>query len=354
MSFTLNVPAILHTSLIHATPQGGLSGVSLHEQLGELDAEKADISQSITNGVTDKSPSEDAVYDALAGKAPAGFGLGTYSTVVTGDLNDIKTTGFYYAESVAQNNKPVSVNGYLLVEAIHPSYVTQKFVQAVSGDCYLRNCDAGTWSAWKQLATTDSPVFTGSTQFSNVGNPGIKLLATSSINLGSDQAGGSRILYSSNGYTTFIPRDSYGFSFTKGNVGIGVGEVNLPVAALHVNGPSSPSILLTHGTGLSTDPSAYLRVVGDSYGEVGAYQNGVGGKPLAINPLGGNVGIGTTSPQATLHSMGSTLLGSSAVPTWNLYNNQNISFYSNESSLSVSWRSATGICYQAVITGTQI
>lgn len=81
-----NVPTVLHTAMIHAEPHGDLTGASLDEQLAQIASDKANISQTITDGVTDSAPSENAVADALDGKAPlasphftGNVGIGTTS-----------------------------------------------------------------------------------------------------------------------------------------------------------------------------------------------------------------------------------------------------------------------------------
>lgn len=51
-------------------PVGNIAATDVQGAIAELEGEKANISQTITDGVTTSAPSENAVYDALTGKAP--------------------------------------------------------------------------------------------------------------------------------------------------------------------------------------------------------------------------------------------------------------------------------------------
>jgi hypothetical protein len=92
---------------------------------------------------------------------------------------------------------------------------------------------------------------------------------------------------------------------SAGNVGIGTTS---PVTTLHVNGASVIGSSSSGGTNVSLNAGgpASTRNISIYYNqsnETGYLQVGYGGvsyNPLALNPSGGNVGIGTTDPQYPL------------------------------------------------------
>ncbi len=93
------------------------------------------------------------------------------------------------------------------------------------------------------------------------------------------------------------------------NVGIGT---TIPVSRLHISGTvNSPSIPGNASTGIfrigiNTNEGIDFGKM-DSPGNAGWIQSGHNGTladPLALQPIGGNVGIGTSTPNATLHING--------------------------------------------------
>ena len=76
------------------------------------------------------------------------YDTGSYN----GNLNDLKTTRFVYANSSA-SNKPVSTNGYVESQRCDGSnYTLQRYTPVSnSGICYERQCVGGTWNSWKPV-----------------------------------------------------------------------------------------------------------------------------------------------------------------------------------------------------------
>lgn len=84
-------PAVtLDASDIGTTAAGGLSSTNVQAAVNELDTEKASlayadgkVASTITNGVTTSAPSQDAVFDALAGKETAGAAAAALTSAQT-------------------------------------------------------------------------------------------------------------------------------------------------------------------------------------------------------------------------------------------------------------------------------
>lgn len=73
----------------------------------------------------------------------------------SGDLNDIKTTGFTYADGTAHNSPLNGYSFYVTTIALNNKYVSQKALR-VSNELanmkeYVRECYNGTWGSWKQI-----------------------------------------------------------------------------------------------------------------------------------------------------------------------------------------------------------
>lgn len=76
-------------------------------------------------------------------------------TMYNGDLNDIKTTSFIYAEGTAINTPETGYSFYVTIIALNNNYVSQKAlrVSSVAANMkeYVRECYNGTWGSWKQI-----------------------------------------------------------------------------------------------------------------------------------------------------------------------------------------------------------
>ncbi|MDF2636518.1 MAG: hypothetical protein K0R78_3392 [Pelosinus sp.] len=85
------------------------------------------------------------------------YGLGTTTVqYLNADLNTMLTTGFFYVNGPTMTNYPsgADINAHLLVIARASTHLQQTYY-AADGIIYTRICTAGTWSPWKQIATTD-------------------------------------------------------------------------------------------------------------------------------------------------------------------------------------------------------
>ncbi|AIF51267.1 phage tail protein [Pelosinus sp. UFO1] len=87
--------------------------------------------------------------------APAGFGLGTASTVFTGDYNSVTANGFYRSSTVGQANAPSSLYVYFVEVTGYNgvNYTIQTATNSSTGEVHTRAQIAGVWSSWKQIAT---------------------------------------------------------------------------------------------------------------------------------------------------------------------------------------------------------
>jgi hypothetical protein len=64
----------------------------------------------------------------------------------SGDLNDIKDTGFYYCNN--STNSPTGGNGYLFTQKCSDSYLYQRFVDPGAEHSYERAKIDGVWGNW--------------------------------------------------------------------------------------------------------------------------------------------------------------------------------------------------------------
>lgn len=114
------------------------------------------LSNSITGTSKTKAGTELAVKDAkeAAINFAKGFGLGAVSKVVTSvDLNNLTTeNGFYYVTGTSLN-RPITGNGYLVVQSYTNGYAFQTYV-SISGSVYTRALNNGIWTAWSEQETT--------------------------------------------------------------------------------------------------------------------------------------------------------------------------------------------------------
>ena len=119
-----------------------------------------------------------------------------------------------------------------------------------------------------------------------------------------------------NGSNTFTFGNSnvIGHYFPAGNVGIGTtnayGKLNTVISTTYASGANfttSDWVTSTTGSGLSIRAGA---ATGNTYSSIQALTTGAAATGiLSLNPVGGNVGIGTTSPSTKLYILGDTDAG---------------------------------------------
>ncbi|MFY2157847.1 pyocin knob domain-containing protein, partial [Cytobacillus firmus] len=82
------------------------------------------------------------------------YGLGTVSkTLSSVDLDGVAENGLYYASAVA--NRPITENGYLIVQVLSGVYSSQKYITATTNREFRRINNNGTWSAWEEIIGSD-------------------------------------------------------------------------------------------------------------------------------------------------------------------------------------------------------
>lgn len=111
---------------------------------------------------------------------------------------------------------------------------------------------------------------------------------------------------------TVVTQNNANLFWDNTNTRLGIGT-STPQRKLTVVGPSGASgndagvLSLTVGTGVNTDHKLQFGSVDGSYSWIQAVKPTYDNMKLSLNPSGGNVGIGTTSPSTALHVVGTVL-----------------------------------------------
>jgi hypothetical protein len=84
-----------------------------------------------------------------------GFGLGTFAKDISNfDLNTITNGGFYRGSNIT--NAPTTGTYHIIVTSYDSNATVQMAFATGSTLIYLRRKSGGTWTSWKQIATTDT------------------------------------------------------------------------------------------------------------------------------------------------------------------------------------------------------
>jgi hypothetical protein len=312
---------------------------------------------SIAQGGTGATTAAGAL--ANLGGAPDGYGLGNSAPVVS-DLDACYAGGFYRINGTGSLNRPFDWGNLFAggngVEFSHLAH------DIVNNALYTRGkTTTNGWSAWKRIVTTDSPTFTG--------NIGITSVNTYNPTAGTGSALSLESSASSNGdylRLGWVGENCWGIQSADlgtyqnlvlnpagGNVGIG----GSPIYKFDVIGESD-SYVLQRIRCNNSSASSYAGLILNTYGNtwgmlMGSYANNGNALVFCSDALGagaekmrlttdGKLGVGTTSPQATLHSTGTTIFGGVPLDTTLLGANQ-VTVYANDSYLSFRWKDSSEV-----------
>lgn len=325
-------------------------------------------------------------FGGLASYAPGDLGIGGYvKSLKSIDIRTVKVGGRYFCNSCT--NTPTTFNGYLDVLPITDDLIAFKFT-VYNGTTYeCQNIGGNTWTPWSQVATTNSPTFTG-----NVSVKG-ELVATR-INGDMSSAGYSMLGYFNNddytaGNKTFIKirqkvasNSSWGAllgvdrdtgnvfltndDITKQHISIAPsGDVTISGSFkskgdISIDGPSSLTKFILNATPAYNGKYSYIGYDTTSteamifntrydHQQTAMLWKIAEVEKMRLNGIGLGIGV---NPQATLHSTGSTILGGSIVPSWSNIGNGQLAPQISGNQLIIQWKDANGAQRQATLTST--
>ncbi|MBR0340689.1 MAG: hypothetical protein IJH64_00275 [Oscillospiraceae bacterium] len=205
--------------------------------------------------------------------------------LMTEDLNDVKTVGFYVGKkNNTCANKPSGFNQFGLYVIRTATSGTGNYYKQIlvrpSGDIWSRVCEDGTWSAWSQDITTDTTYSAGTgiaiSSSNEISNSGVRSVTTGtafgslSVNTGGTSADASLELtgeLQSNEAHDLNDYKTSGIYYFRSDY---VTPTNIPawsngilfVIASHSNtttGKVVKQVWMRHGTNNSNDHHTYLR-----------------------------------------------------------------------------------------------
>jgi len=148
-----NAAATSTTKATTATEQAVIATT----KAAEAEASAASISLPIPVASGGTGATTAAAARTNLGAAPSGYGLGTAAATATSDWNNYLTTGFFVGNNLT--NAPTSGSTtwyYVIVIRYQDTYVYQRATGygTAAFNSFERRCNAGTWSAWKRIATS--------------------------------------------------------------------------------------------------------------------------------------------------------------------------------------------------------
>jgi hypothetical protein len=241
-------------------------------------------------------------------------GYSAFTTSLTSTV-DARAPIFYDSNDTAYYVDPAS-NSRLLNLGL--GNVTPDLRLSVSGDAQLSGIlylggTAGSYGSWGSRTYTTSGILynnSSSVEFNNYGYGSTWTFTLGGGNATSSGSFRAPIFYDSDNTAYYLDAANSGTSLlVAGSVGIGT------------TSPSNKTTIQADATGVSfadnsvaqlvirgaTNTAKRLGLGIDTTNNIGVIQAqlyGTGAYPLALNPVGGNVGIGTTSPLSTLHLNG--------------------------------------------------
>ena len=247
--------------------------------------------------------------------APGGYGLGGVSRIIsTEDLNSIRECGFYSGHSII--HAPDAGFWHIFVNSHNDkNWLYQEATALGSGNSYATGTrlmrslsNEVIWSPWRQLATTDSPVFSGDV---GIGTTPVKIFGDRKTLHLSDAINNASIRVTGYGVDSL-------FEAVSGNTYISS------------SGYQSKMVFCT-----GTDSTEHMR----------------------LNHLG-YLGIGTADPKANLDIVGSTILGGLGGATylgWSAIGNSQLSFFIDETSykIRVDFKTSDGTQVSRYISATE-
>ena len=291
------------TSLLHLSLSGGYSKGSL-----EIDDPYFVVksTSNTTGGIKFRTITGGTIYDRMTILNAGNVGIGTDSPASEANLS-------LGGISAAEGGHLVLFKGTAQTYATHMDNYGNTFRMMSGSDT------ASTAVQFSINHSTAAATFTGTIDSGNInisdGTPELKLTDTSSsatfkmvldgVNTDITNSGtnGDITFHTHNG-EKFRMNEDYSY-FSNCDVGIGTSSPN---ATLEVDAPSTTAPSLTMGAvagQIFTNEDSELAFGLDNAAPYNVWMqsrfNGNASRPLLINPLGGNVGIGTDSPDTTLH-----------------------------------------------------
>ncbi len=251
-------------------------------------------------------PSDTTIlHNEIAGKQPAG----TY--LVPSDTNQLRTD---VNNRIKYSDTTSTVANQWRLGAYQPKLTTGTTAQYFKGDLSLGTLNQ---AAVAGLTTSDSPTFGGLTL-----NGALSMGTNAISSVGAITASGLLAVTVSSGDAAHFMNGNVGVGTTSPKSPLSVGVqassgLNLGTVADFLGSADSPYMVTIHRANTVNSQNLAFGVNQASlYSSIQAVQDGIAANSLSLNPLGGNVGIGTTGPNylldvnGTFHATGAASFAS--------------------------------------------